>query len=528
MKPHSSFLSILLLLIAACTNQTDYNDLLVRADSLMLSKPDSALNILQNIDIKQFNSKADTAYYAVLITQAKYKNYIKLTSDSLIQEAISYYSQNQDVPMLAKAYYNQGCTFSDMRQYDKAIKAYHNAIQLAKQNSNEKLLGKAYNNIAYLYQNQGFDSEADSVYQLTEQLAAEIKDSLLLSGSLIRRGIYNISLGKEFYLQAEKKLLQAYDIAKKANLKHKQSTATATLSTLYSRMKNPPKALSFAKELYRLHRSDSTELPRIHLLLGDAFYKAEQYDSATFYCKQSLPTDNYAIKEGACMRLADIARKQKDFEKALKWEEQRSMFHDKWTQLQQKTEIAVAVKKIEIQQKHSKLYTYYSWTVVGALVVGATISLIFTQRRNKRKKNNIDSPVPNQHSEDYHQKALDFELFKKEINGKDYLVKMQRIIAYYEKYNEHQEHFEKSDQLKFLQDVDTLLGNYTNRLKNKFPLLNDKDIFFCCLCLLDLSDTQIAIIMERDRSNAFRRRKNIFEKKMNAEHENLEKALKDL
>ena len=46
--------------------------------------PDSALHILESIETQQLSAQADRAYYALLLTQARDKNYIVQTDDSLI------------------------------------------------------------------------------------------------------------------------------------------------------------------------------------------------------------------------------------------------------------------------------------------------------------------------------------------------------------------------------------------------------------------------------------------------------------
>lgn len=60
-------------LLLACTARQSNNKQLIWADSLMRSLPDSALSVLQNISTQEFASPADSAYYALLLTQARDK-----------------------------------------------------------------------------------------------------------------------------------------------------------------------------------------------------------------------------------------------------------------------------------------------------------------------------------------------------------------------------------------------------------------------------------------------------------------------
>lgn len=58
--------------------------------------------------ISTTDSTRDRAYYALLLTQARDKNYIVQTDDSLIRTAVQYYDSIGDVQMQAKAYYHWG------------------------------------------------------------------------------------------------------------------------------------------------------------------------------------------------------------------------------------------------------------------------------------------------------------------------------------------------------------------------------------------------------------------------------------
>ena len=95
-----ALIAILAALLTACTGKTDYNTTLVQADSLMASRPDSALHMLQGISTKSLSTKADRAYHALLLTQARDKNYIRQTDDSLIQVAVRYYDTHEDLSLI--------------------------------------------------------------------------------------------------------------------------------------------------------------------------------------------------------------------------------------------------------------------------------------------------------------------------------------------------------------------------------------------------------------------------------------------
>ena len=120
----------MLLSLASCTQHHSPNVLLMQADSLMEAYPDSALRILENVEPQQLKTPANQAYYALLLTQARDKNYIVQTDDSLIRIAVQYYDSIGEVAMQAKAHYHWGGVLRDQNNYFHALHLYTNAAQL--------------------------------------------------------------------------------------------------------------------------------------------------------------------------------------------------------------------------------------------------------------------------------------------------------------------------------------------------------------------------------------------------------------
>lgn len=74
--------------LSSCSSSVK-SPLLLSADSLMEIYPDSALSILESISSPQKLPCADRALYALLLTQARHKNYIALGDDSLIKRLLN-------------------------------------------------------------------------------------------------------------------------------------------------------------------------------------------------------------------------------------------------------------------------------------------------------------------------------------------------------------------------------------------------------------------------------------------------------
>jgi hypothetical protein len=115
------FLFIAAILLLSCCTRGRYSARLVAADSLMNAHPDSAYAILKSISSDTLPSKGDRAYYALLFTQAMYKNYDTIRSDSLINIAVNYFSDNYDREKYTRSLIFKGCALSDMNKNVEAI-----------------------------------------------------------------------------------------------------------------------------------------------------------------------------------------------------------------------------------------------------------------------------------------------------------------------------------------------------------------------------------------------------------------------
>lgn len=336
MKATKAFIYTLAILLAACTDRVDYGTLLMQADSLLTVRPDSALTVLDGIPSKKLKTDADRAYHALLLTQARDKNYVKQKDDSLILSAIAYYDKVADAKMQARAYYLWGGFYRDENDYPKAIEKYATALSHAdKRPASAELKAILLNNMGYLYYTQGLNSEADSIYRQAELLAESQKDTVSLCYTLSQRGMINIERGESYYPKAEKQMLRALAIGKAHSDKTVLTPLYHSLSMLYCHIPKPEHALRYAHLNYASLK-DTIHCYRTFLLLGNAYFLNHQYDSASIYLQKILKTERYYdSKADACMRLSEIAQEKGDMEASLLLERKRALYQDSAQSVQQ-------------------------------------------------------------------------------------------------------------------------------------------------------------------------------------------------
>ena len=157
--------NILLILVVCCTGCTPtapYPLAMQQAESCMNTRPDSALHLLQTLEDSVPSFPEETRmYYHLLCIQAKDKQYIDHTDDSLISRIIEFYEGHDDANKLMMAYYYQGSVYRDMNDAPRALKAFQQAVDISTPDND--LLPKAYNQMGSLFMYQGLYDEAIKV-----------------------------------------------------------------------------------------------------------------------------------------------------------------------------------------------------------------------------------------------------------------------------------------------------------------------------------------------------------------------------
>ena len=119
-----SVILILLTSFSAC-QRSSYPHTMQQAESVMNTRPDSALYLLQSMaDSLTMLPEEAQMYYHLLTIQAKDKQYITHTSDSLINRIVKFYEDYGDKERLMLAYYYQGRVYRDMNDAPRALQAF--------------------------------------------------------------------------------------------------------------------------------------------------------------------------------------------------------------------------------------------------------------------------------------------------------------------------------------------------------------------------------------------------------------------
>lgn len=127
----SVWMAVMLAFIASCGRDKGVSKL-VWGKYYLWSAPDSAYRILKTIPFPGKLPEEEQACYALLMTQAMHRSGRRISSDSLINIAVRYYSSQGPATEKASTFLYKGYVLEDLEQDDKALYAYKQAEEAVK------------------------------------------------------------------------------------------------------------------------------------------------------------------------------------------------------------------------------------------------------------------------------------------------------------------------------------------------------------------------------------------------------------
>ena len=153
MKILFRLLSILVIILFSigCKEKSVVLTQLDNIDSLIQEYPDSALELLQEIDVAELKEGEEKALYGLLKTMAEDKNYLDPKNDSIILYASQYFNEKGDVIKGIKSDYYRGRVLYHREDYPSALISFFKAKDEASKNNEYFWEGMSYRGISDIY-----------------------------------------------------------------------------------------------------------------------------------------------------------------------------------------------------------------------------------------------------------------------------------------------------------------------------------------------------------------------------------------
>ena len=280
---------------------------LVHAESVMFEHPDSALHILKAMPMPSARwDKENHALWCLLNTQAKVKQLMKISSDSLVRIAYDYYKPTNNARRKAMSALYMGDINYDLGNIEEAMQYYLEGKTEVEKTDDYKTGYLIMFSLGKLYLFRNFADYA--LEACTAAYDYAVKDSNKRYQMTALR-----YLARSYCLTNElTKAIDTYNQCASLALELGLGTdryyykVQTEIALVYSNSGNLEKSLILSKSLPVEYQSS--------LLIGSNYLMLNQYDSAYLYLNRALNTDNVYTKKETyrnLYRLGDIPQYRK-------------------------------------------------------------------------------------------------------------------------------------------------------------------------------------------------------------------------
>lgn len=530
-------------------NQPNIKQSLDTIDCVIDSQPDSALFLLENIKKNYVIPTEDLPRYELTHIKAKDKCYIDLGKDtSTIIKILNYYKDKTNTSDKGWAYYYAGRVFQDANKRQEACKYYIEAANYAKKTSNNHLGCMSNYYLAEFHAEQFMFEKAITTYKLSLNYCQQTKkkkfESILLSSVGYLFGQNNQLDSALYYLE------KAYTVASNQKDTVQIANISNDLSVFLLEDKQYKKSKQYIKQSIDLH-PDSIILSQ-YIILADIYLRMGKVDSAIIKLKQIedniLTSKDIYNKAIYYETLSNLNESKKEYASSLTYYKIYTNYLDSIYKIKRE----ISLSEIEHKYNYSKIEKQniqlsYERKITIFLIIALAVLLILIyhnlQLKIRNKKNKLYEAEEKLNTmqlllEKYsNYKTTSKDIDKLNEKEKEQLIKklllkqldLSTKIALMHAQNpeKSQTFLSKFNELIYGEQrpfrlnwnelypiFDILYKDFIKALRNKYPILVEKDIQLCCLLLIDLNTAEISFLMEQS-INTVHKRKTEIRKKIN-------------
>ena len=513
--------------LSSCSSSVK-SSLLLSADSLMEIYPDSALSILESISSPQKLPRADRALYALLLTQARHKNYIALGDDSLIKTAVEYYGDKKKSVRAAKAHYYWGATYGEKGYTSFAVDEYLTAIRLMP--VRDEFLAMIYDNLADCYEKDDlYDIAIEAYRQAYQILEGGSQQTYPL------RGIARICL-----LQNKKdSALLYYQKALDYALVEQDSSLIGALyhdlAMVYNEKKDYVQADKYVSKAMIMQGEDAVN---VCLSKAQIMLNLNKLDSASYFYSKNVDQLDIYGKAVCYDGMHQIAKKRGEWKIATENMDAYRVLYDSMQIMNDNEELNRLMDKHQLEEhkrllsEHTKMLVFTLVSVFFFLMIICVFCFMWNDRKRKKRyialqreltQNRVDTmllkeeEVSETNKEDLDKKRS--KLTEQQIQLCISVLKTTNCydqLEALEKATPKQLLVMRSLRKEIRSEISSAFVDVMMNLKERYPALTGDDIFYCVLSLLCCSKTVMMELMDAT-SDALKTRKNRIKNKMDAQ-----------
>lgn len=397
------------LILTNCSNDNDTHEKLSEIERLLeKEKYELAMNNLSDINVKRLNEE-NKAYYDLLMTQANFCLDKQTDSDSLINESIRFYEENNNKILLAKAYYYKGITCYQRGNKSEGINLIKKAEHLAKGTSDLNFITKIYINLSFINIDTGNYQTGLNYARRALQTAQKANNKILIALSMNKINAAFNCMGKidSCLVYSQKTIPYIKYLNKNDKLEVLTNISIGFVNKgLYD------EAILYAKKSLEIK-------PNAHAyyIIGSIYFERGENRKAWQLLNDALTTNGLELKAEVLLWMADLKKEEGKYKEASELEERALATKDSIKTKQQTEHMLSLQNNAERKAADAQAQNRLVIAISAVMVVAAAV-MISMLAYNRRKRNATKRQIEDisRTTEQYRQKIskLDKEKNKNE------------------------------------------------------------------------------------------------------------------
>ncbi|MDD4992200.1 MAG: tetratricopeptide repeat protein [Paludibacter sp.] len=490
-----SFLMFCLLFTTCLQVPTELN----RAESLIETKPDSAMKILLHFPSTKRATDRNKALFWMVWIQVQDKKNLSLKPDSLLDFSIQYYQNHPEGDRLATCYWLKGRALKYSFQYEQAVTFLLKALDCTENSQNSLLLGRIHFDLGEIHSTQRDYSPARKEFTQAYRC--------FKNGKADKQAFYSmLYIGRTYHESKEYTCALSFytrmlPMSKDSLLR---GAVLQELGLNYYDAKQYPKALVCLQEVIDYPYLENNKAIR-YMMLADLYYDLNQTEQA-FRCAKRALSFNHDIrtKKNCCRILVNSSTGPGKMAKIKKY---MKLYQD----------CSDSIKKIDTQTKGSYIETMHTtrmevvktkhwlWYLAGLILLVIGLSLFSYSRLHKRKEKQL-TETKEQHKNQKtayqkaamqrHREALVHKIAK--TKASQTAVRKQLLPAEKDALDKklYDDILHFSDTVYFFKLMDANMNNLMSKIKERYKEVSDREICWCCLSLLNVPLRDILLLLQ--------------------------------
>lgn len=531
-------------LLGSCVEK-NVSNVFDKVEGYMDVCPDSALLLLEQIPHSEELRGKQRADYALLLTQARDKNYLdSLQSDSLIKIAVDYYKNGEDKVKAGKALFYYGKVMHLQDNDTLAIQAYLSALAKLEKTEEYKLQGFVHEYIGVLNTDRKLYKDALDNYQSSAYCFQKAVDTLGVI--YVYRDIARIYYVEQKYDSVYNYINRALSLCEKKKGCISFERVIPSLLQVKGIAKRNEGDLGDAIALLKTAVETEQDRHSMHhcsMSLGNIYLNQNKLDEAKRYFTLALKSERPRTLAGAYHYLYLLEKRQKKYAIALYFKEKSDSLLSVDLDAKQASQILTLQRKYEKGKllleklEHEKKIQFYFGMVIVLFIILLCLVLYFLLRKKYKEMFRKNMQVIKENECMIKRYVYELDMLKQKAGetaetNREKVGKLNQKILLLESENKKirenvcvngvylleqlkkekliVKNMTKQEKEQLLEYMDLIYGNLISRLKKDFKLTSG-NLILIALLKVGFTTTELMFTFDCEMNSIFTKKRRLRE-----------------